>query len=140
SGAAPGWVRLVRTGSQFQAFRSPDGTTWTLMGTDTVPMADAVYAGIAVSSVDASRTTTAVVDNFSVTAASGTVNQPPTVTLTQPTSGANYPPSASISLTASASDPENRLSRVDFFSNNISIGSDTTAPYSIAWLPAAPGT
>jgi hypothetical protein len=31
SGAAPGWVRLVRTGSQFQAFRSVDGRTWTLI-------------------------------------------------------------------------------------------------------------
>src|SRR4029079_10735076 len=40
-GAAPGWVRVVRTGSQFQAFQSNDGTNWTSIGTDVVPMADA---------------------------------------------------------------------------------------------------
>ena len=32
TGVAPGWVRLVRTGSQIQAFRSTNGTTWTSMG------------------------------------------------------------------------------------------------------------
>ena len=50
AGAAPQWVRLVRTGSQFQAFRSANGQTWTLMGTDTIPMGSTAYVGIAVTS------------------------------------------------------------------------------------------
>ena len=34
----PRWVRLVRTGFHFEAFRSGDGLTWTSMGSDTIPM------------------------------------------------------------------------------------------------------
>ena len=45
AGAAPGWVRLVRTGHKFDGYRSTDGKTWTLMGSDTVPMAAPVYVG-----------------------------------------------------------------------------------------------
>ena len=69
TGAAPQWVRLVRTGSQFQAFRSADGRAWTLIGTDTIPMGSAAYVGIAVTSHNPAATTTAVVDNFTVGAA-----------------------------------------------------------------------
>ena len=82
AGAAPQWVRLVRTGSQFQAFRSANGQTWTLMGTDTIPMGSTAYVGIAVTSHDPAATTTAVVDNFTVTAGQPSPNQPPVVTLT----------------------------------------------------------
>jgi hypothetical protein len=77
--------------------------------------------------------------NFSVTAAP--VHEPAADSDVGPTNfRATYSAAASISLTANASDPENRLSRVEFFSNNISIGTDTTAPYSMTWLPGAPGT
>ena len=50
SGAAPGWVRLVREGNLFTAYHSTDGTTWTLVGTDTITMASTVYVGLAVTS------------------------------------------------------------------------------------------
>ena len=70
AGTAPGWVRLVRTGYQFKAFRSADGVTWTSMGTDTVPMSDSVYVGLAVTSHTVSASTIAVVDNLKVTFAS----------------------------------------------------------------------
>ncbi len=33
---APGWVRLVREGSLFSAYQSPDGSNWTLIGSDTI--------------------------------------------------------------------------------------------------------
>jgi chitinase len=103
-------------------------------------MTDAVYVGLAATSHNASRTTTAVMDNFTVKATQGLPNQPPTVALTQPASGASYAAPASIAIAATASDPESRLSRVEFFSNNARIGTDTTAPYSMTWSPVAAGT
>jgi regulation of enolase protein 1 (concanavalin A-like superfamily) len=48
--AAPVWVKLERIGSTFNAYSSSDGSTWTLVGTDTIPMAATVYVGLAVSS------------------------------------------------------------------------------------------
>ena len=50
TGVTPGWVRLVRTGTTFEAFRSADGVTWISLGVDVVPMADPVYVGIATTS------------------------------------------------------------------------------------------
>jgi hypothetical protein len=47
---APQWVRLVRSGNTFTAYRSANGTAWTLVGADTILMATNVYVGLAVSS------------------------------------------------------------------------------------------
>jgi chitinase len=117
-----------------------DGQAWTLMGTDTIPMGTSAYVGIAVTSHRATATTTAVVANFAVAAAQPSPNQPPVISLTQPTNSAQYAPGASIPLASTASDPENRLSRVEFFSGTTRIGSDPTAPYSMTWSAAAAGT
>jgi len=140
AGLPPGWVRLVRTGLQVQAFRSADGQNWTSMGTDTVPMSDSVYVGLAVTSHATGSATTAVIDSVKVTPTSATVNQPPAVSLTAPASGAVFTAPATLALSASASDPENRLARVDFYSGTNLIGSAPTAPYSMTWPGVPAGT
>ena len=140
TGTPPGWVRLVRTGYKFDGYYSTDGTTWTLMGSDTVPMTDPVYVGIAVTSHNASLGTTAVVDNLTITSSGGPNNQPPTVSLTSPTSNASFAAPATISLTANASDPENRMSHVDFYAGSTLLSSSTTSPYSYTWSAVPAGT
>jgi len=47
---APFWVKLERIGDTFNAYQSPDGATWTLAGSETIPMATSVYVGLAVVS------------------------------------------------------------------------------------------
>ena len=69
-GAAPGWVRLVRNGNLFEAYRSANGSTWSRIGADSVPMEDTVYVGLAVTSHNRFRATTAVIDSFLVSAGS----------------------------------------------------------------------
>lgn len=61
----PYWMKLQRTGNVFQAYRSPDGITWTQLGSaQTVTMSNAtIYAGLAVSSHNTNALTTAVFDN-----------------------------------------------------------------------------
>jgi hypothetical protein len=61
--AAPYWVKIERIGNTFNAYSSPDGTTWTLVGTDTIPMAATVYVGLAVSSHVSGTLATATFDN-----------------------------------------------------------------------------
>jgi hypothetical protein len=39
--AIPQWVKLVRAGNTFSGYRSDNGTTWTLIGTDTVDLGGA---------------------------------------------------------------------------------------------------
>ena len=48
AGTAPQWVRLVRSGSTFSAYRSTTGTSWTLIGSQAISMAATVYVGLAV--------------------------------------------------------------------------------------------
>jgi regulation of enolase protein 1 (concanavalin A-like superfamily) len=66
SGAAPGWVRLVRQGDTFTAYRSNDGSNWTVVGVDTIPMGEDVLVGLAVSSHTTTATARAVFDRVTV--------------------------------------------------------------------------
>ena len=143
TGVAPGWVRLVRTGSQIEAFRSTNGTSWISMGVDVVPMVATVYVGIATTSHKATVATKAVLTNLKVTAATAPVppsNQPPTISLTAPANGATYSAPASISMAASAADADGTVSKVEFYSGTTLLGTDTTAPYSYTWSSVPAGT
>ncbi len=78
--ADPYWVRMVRAGNVFSAYYSPNGTTWTLMGQYTIAMASQAYVGLAVSSHNNGTLSTAVFDNVTVSAATGSGGpQAPTV-------------------------------------------------------------
>jgi hypothetical protein len=68
------------------------------------------------------------------------VNQPPVVTLTAPASGATLVEGSPVTLTASASDPDGSILRVEFFSGATLIGTVTTAPYQFPWTVPAAGT
>ncbi|HON92018.1 MAG TPA: discoidin domain-containing protein [Sedimentisphaerales bacterium] len=66
--AAPYWVKLERKGNAFSGFISPDGTTWTQLGTAvTVPMTGPVLIGLALCSHDTGISTSAVFSNVSMT-------------------------------------------------------------------------
>ena len=140
SGAAPAWVRLKRTGSQFEALRSADGISWTSIGVQSVPMATAVYVGLAVTSHNTTATTTAVIDRLNVASTSTTTNQPPSITLTSPASGTSYTAPATVTLSASASDPEGRLSRVEFYVGSTLVATDTSSPFSASWSTSTAGS
>lgn len=61
------------------------------------------------------------------------------VELTAPAPGAGFDAPGSIAITANAVSTNSTVSKVEFFVNGNSIGSDTTAPYSINWdnVPSA---
>ena len=63
---APRWVKLTRAGNLFSAYESADGATWTLVGTDTIPMASTVYVGLAVTSHTTSAAATCTFDGWSI--------------------------------------------------------------------------
>ncbi|MDB5105946.1 MAG: hypothetical protein JWP91_3635 [Fibrobacteres bacterium] len=46
----PKWVRITRVGSSFTGYVSDNGTTWTQVGSKTIPMAVSVYIGVALTS------------------------------------------------------------------------------------------
>jgi beta-glucanase (GH16 family) len=66
----PKWIRLVRVGNVFTSYFSANGTTWTQLidfnGPVTIPMANTVYVGMAVSSGGGSTTAAGVYSNVIV--------------------------------------------------------------------------
>lgn len=136
---APYWVRLVRRGDTFEGYASPDGTTWTLVGSATIAMNSTVYAGLAVGSVDATAAATGTFSNVSVTEGT-TTNQPPALSLTSPTDGASFTAPANLTLAANATDSDGTVARVDFYAGSTLVGSDTSAPYSVSWSNVPAGS
>jgi chitinase len=69
-----------------------------------------------------------------------TTNTPPSVAVTYPANGAVFAWKPTFTVTASASDPDGTVTRVDFRDGTTLLGSDTSAPYSFLWRNVAAGT
>ena len=99
----PVWVRLVRSGNQFSASYSLNGTSWTQVGTtQSVTMATNAQAGLAVTSHTNGTLCTSVFSNVSVTSPDTTS---PTVTIDQETSQADPANVSPINFTVVFSEP-----------------------------------
>ena len=102
---------------------SPYGATW-----NNVPAGNYQLTAVA-QDEDGSAMTSAAV-SITVTSA----NQVPTVSLTAPANGATFSAPATISITATASDPDGTITTVEFYADGTTLlGSDTTSPYGISW-------
>lgn len=66
-------------------------------------------------------------------------NLPPTVALTAPSDGTTRELGTTISLSATASDPDGQIVSVRFFDGASQIGTSTSLPYSGSWQGAGPG-
>jgi fibronectin type 3 domain-containing protein len=61
------WVRVTRVGNVFTNYSSPDGTTWTVLGSpQTIVMPSTIYAGFAVCSHNNANLVTGVFDDISI--------------------------------------------------------------------------
>jgi len=63
-------------------------------------------------------------------------NLPPSITVAAPGNGT---PGTAMTLTATASDPDDGVAKVEFFDGSTLLGEDTTGPYSFSWTPVAAG-
>ncbi len=112
---APGGCASSAKGNLFSAYRSTDGTTWSLVGTDTISMASTVYVGLALTSHDTAARATATFTNLTARTPTTGTNQPPTVSITSPAAGATFTAPATITVTATASDTDGTITKVDFY-------------------------
>jgi hypothetical protein len=61
------WLKVVRTGSSFEGFSSPDGIVWTSVGSQTISMGSSVFIGLAVTSHNDGILCTATFENVTAT-------------------------------------------------------------------------
>jgi hypothetical protein len=73
-------------------------------------------------------------------AGAASANQPPSVTLTDPSNGAAFPAGADITVAATAADADGTVTSVDFLANGVLLGSGASSPYSLVWPHVAAGT
>jgi hypothetical protein len=63
----PAWVRLIRSGNSFSAYRSANGIAWTLIAaSQTITMGPSLLVGIAATAQNAGTLGTGAVNNFVV--------------------------------------------------------------------------
>jgi RHS repeat-associated protein len=111
-----------------------------LLGSDTTAPYEASYqppgagtyqfSAIAFDDRSASATSNVVSATFNA-------NQAPSISITSPVHGSSHVTPATITFTASASDSDGSVSRVDFYADGVLIGQDSMAPYSISWATGA---
>jgi regulation of enolase protein 1 (concanavalin A-like superfamily) len=64
---APYWVKVTRIGNTLKAYTSANGSTWTQVGTDSIPLGTIVDVGLAVTSHHNGTLATATFDNVTIT-------------------------------------------------------------------------
>ncbi len=66
-------------------------------------------------------------------------NQSPVVTITSPSNNAMFSQPATITINATASDPDGTISKVEFYNGNTLLGTDNSAAYSFVWSNVVAG-
>jgi hypothetical protein len=128
-------------GNLLTGYESADGIAWTTVGSDTFTLGTTVLVGLGVSSHVTGTNATATFDNVTVTAtAPPPPNSPPTAALTSPANGATFTAPATVNLSASASDSDGTIAKVDFYAGSSLLGTDTSAPYALTWSGVPTGS
>jgi Big-like domain-containing protein len=112
----------------------------TLVGTVTTAPYSVTWSNVAAGGY--TLTAKATDNSGAATTSSGvniTVGAPPTVILTSPAAGATFTAPATITVSATATDSDGTISKVEFYAGTTLIGTDTTAPYNVSWSNVAAG-
>ena len=104
-------------------------TTYTLNWTATV----GAHTITAIAKDNLLLTATSSIANISVAA-----NNPPTAAITAPLASATIIAPNVVTINATATDSDGSVTGVEFFINNVSVGTDATSPYSFDWT-STPG-
>ena len=67
------------------------------------------------------------------------MNTPPVVSLTSPANNAQFISGSAITITATASDANGTVTKVEFFDGPTKVGEDLTSPYSFIWTNVSSG-
>jgi hypothetical protein len=69
-----------------------------------------------------------------------TSNQPPIVTISSPGNGSLFTAPGTIVISVNATDPDGRISKIEFFNRGIKLGERNSAPYSYTWTNVPQGS
>ena len=134
---APVYLQLDRRGSMVSVTYSTDGVTWKTITTLSVAFPSELFAGLAVAAGPNGGLAAAAFDRLSLVSVSA--NVPPVVSLTSPANAQIFSQGQAVTITATASDPDDLVARVEFRVNGVTVATDTAAPYSAPWIAGTAG-
>ena len=82
----------------------------------------------------------AVITSAAVSSHGKCASVPPVVTLTSPAANASFASGTTITLTATATQTNGTIAKVEFYNGTTKLGEDLTAPYNFSWTNAPIGT
>jgi subtilisin family serine protease len=122
----------------------PDGDAlsyeWSFGGGAPTPGATPSHTFAQLGTFEITLTVTDGIDPASATASVTIANLPPVVTLTSPAPGSSFTAPATVTLHATASDPDGSVTKVEFYQGTTKVGEDTVEPYEVSWAGAGAGT
>jgi hypothetical protein len=114
-----------------------------VVGTTNVPPYALTWNGVPVGTyaltARATDNRSAVTTSTPVNITVGAPNVPPAVALTSPAAWTTYTAPANLVLSATATDSDGSVSRVEFYAGTTLIGTVTAPPWSVAWSGVGPG-
>lgn len=132
----PVYLKLVRSGNTFTAYKSSDGVNWgSVLGSCTVTMTSAIKTGMCVTSHDTGQTSTVKYDNVSVNGSGPTSTPTPTPTPTPtstPSNGKYEAENAALSGGASINNNHTGYSGTGFVDKMETVGSTVTFTVNVA--------
>ncbi len=114
----------------------------TLVATQASPPYNAVWSNVAAGAYSLTAKAT---DNVGATKTSSPIamtvvnNVPPTIAITAPTSGQSLFAGQSITVTATASDSDGTVSKVEFLVDGLASGAVASPPFTQGWTPSSAG-
>ena len=112
----------------------------TLIGTATAAPYTVLWSNVAAGNY---TITAKAYDNLGIATTSAAIsinlNAPPTVSLTAPANNSSYLAPAAITLSATASDSDGTIAKVEFYNGATLLGTATSAPYAFNWSNVATG-
>lgn len=120
----------IKLGSKSTA---PYSFTWT-----NVPTGAYYLTVVATDNLNARTTSSAI--SISVNNGTPSINQPPVVSISNPSKGSKYEENASIIVDAVASDPDGTIIKVEFYSGTDKLVELTSAPFSYTWKDIEAGS
>jgi len=155
----PPAVRLTSPTAGVQALGSPITVTATASDTDGTIARVEFYSGTTLlgqstaapysyrwtgATSGAYALTARAYDNLGASTTSAavavTVNAPPVVQILQPSAASSYPNQGTVTLEASASDSDGRVTRVEYYRGTSIIGTATASPFRVNWSYVPTGT
>jgi uncharacterized protein (DUF1800 family) len=126
-----------------RAVFAPIVMAWAALGNAGTTIEDAVSTSV-LSAPDQSNSVQAATDAVSSflpkAGAVCKVNQLPTATISSPTNGQSIAVATPTQLSATATDTDGTITKVEYFVDSIKVGEATTAPYIVTWIPQKEGS